>query len=79
MTVCLDLLVVADYTDGGLGLAAIDHARHYALRGWRTALAAPEAADIAGVEGLYCVTKKGPNSLTTGGAGPTQTRSEPNR
>jgi hypothetical protein len=34
---------------------------------------------IAGVEGLYCVTKKGPNPLTMGGDGPTQTRSEPSR
>ena len=31
---------------------------------------------IAGAEGLYCLTKKGPNPLTTGGARQTQARSD---
>ena len=43
--------------------------------------ASPEMAAmmIAGVEGLYCVTKKGPNPLSVGGGRPTRTRSEPHR
>jgi hypothetical protein len=43
--------------------------------------ASPEMAAtvVAGVEGLYCVTKKGPNPLTAGGAGRTQARSSPRR
>jgi uncharacterized protein DUF6062 len=38
--------------------------------------ASPEMAAmiIAGVEGLYCVTKKGPNPMTTAGAAQTQPR-----
>jgi len=42
--------------------------------------ASPEMAAmvVAGVEGLYCLTRKGPNPLTTG-AGRTQARSDPRR
>jgi len=43
--------------------------------------ASPEMAAmmIAGVEGLYCSTRKGPNPLTIGATGPTRTRDDPRR
>jgi glycosyltransferase involved in cell wall biosynthesis len=41
----LDLLVVADSLEGGLGASAQAHARWFAARGWRVALAAPGAHD----------------------------------
>jgi glycosyltransferase involved in cell wall biosynthesis len=40
----LDLLVVADSLDGGLGAAAIGHARWFADQGWRVLLAADPAS-----------------------------------
>src|SRR5688572_9882565 len=41
----LDLLVVADSVDGGLGASARAHARWFATRGWQVVLAAPAAQD----------------------------------
>ena len=44
----LDLLVVADSLDGGLGAAATSHAAWFDAHGWRVALAAPGAGPEAG-------------------------------
>ena len=46
-TAQLDLLVVADSTQGGLGAAAVAHAEWFAGQGWLVALAAPGADETS--------------------------------
>jgi glycosyltransferase involved in cell wall biosynthesis len=41
MASALDLLIVADGVDGGLGSSALAHGRWFAAQGWQVALAAP--------------------------------------
>ena len=50
----LDLLVLADSVDGGMGAAAGAHARWFAEQGWRTALGSVDAssADLAPAEAI---------------------------
>ena len=51
----LDLLVVADSLDGGLGAFAGAHARWFAEQGWRVGLASSMAhsAELAPAEGIH--------------------------
>jgi glycosyltransferase involved in cell wall biosynthesis len=55
----LDLLVVADSLDGGLGAAAIGHARWFAGQGWRVLLAGDPASTTDAPEHLVPLTVPG--------------------
>ena len=50
----LDLLIVADSVEGGLGAAACSHARWFSAHGWSVALAAPgvDGAGLASAEAI---------------------------